>query len=221
MLARVGQRHVVRGGDGVSSIAFAYGFAPSTVWMAPENAQLRELRADGDVLMPGDVVHVPELRPRMERCAMDARHTFRRKGVPALVQVQLYHDGRPRRDEPFELYADGALLARGRTSDEGVLRTYVPNSARAGRLIVGVDRQEMAIEFGGLHPISERSGVQQRLRQLGFYRGPADGAESRALTAAVRAFQRYVGLPVTGTIDAATRDKLAVLHDRPARLSKD
>jgi branched-chain amino acid transport system substrate-binding protein len=48
------------------------------------------------------------------------------------------------------------------------------------------------------------AGLQQLLTDLGFYDGPIDGRYSQATVDAVRAFQRALGVPETGIIDAAT-----------------
>lgn len=54
--------------------------------------------------------------------------------------------------------------------------------------------------------------AQQILDQKGFYQGRAHGRLDAATTAAVKAYQKSVGLKVTGTLDKATVDRL--LEDR-------
>ncbi|KQZ94183.1 peptidoglycan-binding protein [Mesorhizobium sp. Root157] len=55
-------------------------------------------------------------------------------------------------------------------------------------------------------PVVEQ--VQNILKHLGFYTGGADGLAGPATRDAVAAYQRKVGLPVTGTIDNALLDQL-------------
>lgn len=50
--------------------------------------------------------------------------------------------------------------------------------------------------------------IQQRLIDLGYLRGTADGKWGPRSTAAMKSFQELNGLPVTGTIDDATRSVL-------------
>jgi peptidoglycan hydrolase-like protein with peptidoglycan-binding domain len=50
--------------------------------------------------------------------------------------------------------------------------------------------------------------VQERLRTLGFYRGPSNGALDGATEAALERFQSSRRLPATGTLDAPTVDAL-------------
>lgn len=56
--------------------------------------------------------------------------------------------------------------------------------------------------------------VQVLLERAGFAPGPLDGVFGARTSAAVAAFQRHLGLRVTGAVDAATRASL-----RPARPS--
>lgn len=55
------------------------------------------------------------------------------------------------------------------------------------------------------------AGLQVALRAQGLYRGPIDAIAGRHTVAAVRAFQRIHGLPVTGIADARTRRQLGPL----------
>ena len=82
------KRHEVKAGDCVSSIAYQHGFAPETVWRHDENAPLRERRASMYVLMPGDVVVIPDRTAKTEICASGQRHVFRRVGVPEKLRIR-------------------------------------------------------------------------------------------------------------------------------------
>jgi peptidoglycan hydrolase-like protein with peptidoglycan-binding domain len=63
-----------------------------------------------------------------------------------------------------------------------------------------------------LDPVTEVSGVQARLRNLGYGEVPLDGEMGPATIAALCAFQRENGLKVTASADTATQDKLAEKH---------
>ncbi len=52
--------------------------------------------------------------------------------------------------------------------------------------------------------------VQQRLKQLGFDPGPADGLPGAATSSALRAYQRQQGLQVTGHLDNRTQQALGI-----------
>jgi LysM repeat protein len=55
------------------------------------------------------------------------------------------------------------------------------------------------------------AGLQVALRAQGLYRGPIDAISGPATVAAVRAFQRREGIPVTGLANARTRKALGPL----------
>lgn len=57
---------IVKQGDCLSSIANQYGFFLETIWDHGRNAGLREQRRDPDVIMAGERVFVPGIRPREE-----------------------------------------------------------------------------------------------------------------------------------------------------------
>jgi len=57
----------------------------------------------------------------------------------------------------------------------------------------------------------QQAGLQVALRAQGLYRGPIDAIAGPLTVAAVRAFQRSHGLPVTGIADARTRAAMGPL----------
>src|SRR5690242_18133782 len=62
---------------------------------------------------------------------------------------------------------------------------------------------------GGLNP--QIAGLQVALRAQGLYHGPIDAISGPRTVAAVRAFQRIHGLPVTGLVDGRLRNELGPL----------
>ncbi|WP_164015650.1 peptidoglycan-binding domain-containing protein [Pyxidicoccus trucidator] len=212
-------RHRIEQGDSIVKLAQLHGFFPDTLWNHPDNADLKALRKDMNVLAPGDVVVVPELRERVERCPTGKRHTFRRRGVPMLFRVQLFERNEPRKNQSYELEVDGKRYT-GTTDAEGKIELYLPTRAQRGRLVVGGGQLDMEVLFGHMDPITELSGVQKRLANLGFECGAIDGQLHARLAAALRAFQALVGLEPTGEPDDRTRAALADCHDQPGKLAE-
>lgn len=179
----------VRPGDCLQSIADEHGHFWKTIWDHADNADLRRVRKDPMVIQPGDRLTIPPLEAGNESGGTEQRHRFRRKGVPAVLKIQLLRDGEPRADEPWTLELDGNHLD-GSTDDEGRITLTIPPGARRGLLRVGEGEDEtiQAIDLGHLAPHDTVRGVQQRLNNLGFYEGLEDGCWSEAVRHAIDAF---------------------------------
>jgi hypothetical protein len=205
--------HQIAPGDGISSLASQHGFAPETLWEHPANADLKRKRADPNVLLPGDVLVVPDKTPRTEPCATDRRHVFRRIGVPARFEMQLLTPDGPVSGVAYELRVEDKAL-RGQTDSSGLLRQFVPNQARRARLSYEHDGRhyELDIGFGLLDPIDTLRGVQQRLRNLG-YSCDVPGVDGPRTRLAVQLFQLAAQLEPSGERDVPTLTALTRLHD--------
>lgn len=210
--------HVVTAGECITSIAEAHGLFWHTVWEHPRNAALRARRGDPNVLMAGDVVFVPALRVTPVAIATGMRHRYRRRGIPAKLNLTLRVDGLPLADRAWVLTIDGGGRVEGRTDADGKLSAAIPPLARSATLVVGegATRMTYAVALGQIDPVDELSGVQGRLTNLGFPCGAIDGVSSPATRRALRAFQAAVGLEPTGEADAETRRELVRRHDEHA-----
>jgi hypothetical protein len=199
-----------REGDSIPSLAYGAGHFWETVWNDAGNAELRSKRPSPNQLAPGDEVSIPELRSKQESGATEQRHRFKRKGVPSILRLQLKKLGEPRANEKYVLDLDGQLI-EGETDGNGMLEHPIPPDCKGGRLLLKNGAETIPVKIGHLDPVSEVSGVQQRLNNLGY---PAsDGQRIDAKTrAALETFQREHGLDVTGEPDDATRAKLSQLH---------
>ncbi len=196
-------------GDSIDSIAFLHGLAPATIWEAPENAALRALRGDPNVLFPGDRVFVPGLRPGGVSAVTGRRHVFRRRGVPSKFRLQLLKYGQPRANLAYRLEIAGCVHA-GTTSAEGRLEHWVPANAGPGRLILSED-ETYDLFIGHLDPVTEDSGLDARLVNLDYLEnGVPVTPEARA--DALARFQIAADLPPTGRADEATRAALVERH---------
>jgi len=113
--------HTVQDGDCFDSIAMEHGFFPETLWNHGSNDDLREARKDPNVLLPGDIVHIPDLTVGEESGATEKRHRFRRRGVPARLRIVFM---RPKKPEPAE-NTSSAPQENDPSNFEEVPRSYV------------------------------------------------------------------------------------------------
>lgn len=208
------KQYTVKAGDCISSIAFETGFFADTLSELPENANLKQLRKNLNVLQPGDVVFIPDKREKFHEGKTGARHVFRRKGVPARLSLRILRDDAPRANVPYTLTIDGRVMS-GRTGPKGEIDVTISPNAMSGILKVGPpeDLDEYNLDLGHLQPADNIAGVQSRLRNLGFHCEGEDGQLGPVTREAISAFQRKHKLPVTGEMDAAFQAKIAKVHD--------
>lgn len=205
--------HRVKVGEGVSSIAFGYGRFPDTVWNDSENAELQRLRGDMNMLVPGDVVVVHDLRPKVETAPTGESTRFVLKTTPAVLRLQVSIEGEVIADRPYTLTVDG-VPRKGKTDADGVLEQTVPPRAKKAVLRVEGLPDPFDVQIGRIQPIDTLPGVKARLNNLGFVCGEIDGPFDEATRAAIREFEEQSSLPATGDWENATmQQKLREIHD--------
>jgi N-acetylmuramoyl-L-alanine amidase len=201
--------HVVRQGECISSIAGDSGHFWCTIWQDAANAELRRVRQNPNALLPGDRVHVPDIRTKQESGATETRHTFRRRGEPCTLRLRLLEDGQPREGLAYILEVDGEVT-NGIVGAEGIVETRIPPGARQGKLtlLVGETKEVYPLDLGHIDPADTISGAQGRLHCLGYDVGRIDGKLGPSTEAALRDFQNNNELSVTGRLDGATAARL-------------
>lgn len=207
-------KHTVQQGESVISLSDEYGLFANTVWNDPANAELKNDRKDMNVLMPGDILHIPDIREGKVEKLTGVRHVFRRKGIPAIYRLQVFDIEEPRANQQYRLTIDGKLY-EGTTDEQGILEEYVPATSKEGELIIGDDEFKLLIEFGYMDPITEIVGVQKRLNNLGFICGEPTGELDDSTRGALLAFQKRFHLELTGEPDDTTLAELEKVQDAP------
>jgi hypothetical protein len=218
------RKHVVQEGESLTTIAAQYGFADwKAIYQHAGNADLRKLRPNPHVLRPGDVVVVPDPKPREVSLATGKTH---RVVVPRLTtMVNLVVEdakGEPIAGRPFELVAE-PWKHKGTTTGAGAVECEVPGHVDEADLVVWIGEPEKGgryvwqLRIGALYPHNDPTGVRQRLNNLGYFagdqpQGEDDGDAAMLLELAVRAFQEDSGLVPSGELDDETRDKLLEAH---------
>jgi Putative peptidoglycan binding domain/LysM domain len=213
------QKHTVRPGECLSTIAKRYGFVRwQTIYDAGENEAFRSKRPNPHVIYAGDEIVIPDKTPKEETIATGKLHPFQVSTPKLLFRMEMRDETMdPLVDYPFELYVDGALVEKGKTKADGLIEVPLPIGSRAGKLrFLG---EEYQLDFGGLDPVSRVKGIQQRLNNLGYPAGPIDGIVGKKTRAALRTFQAAQKLDATGKIDDPTRKRLLELHDKDSRLT--
>ncbi len=195
----------------MASIGKKYGMSWRTIWNHPQNAELKASRKDPNVLYPGDILFIPMREEKQENGATEERHRFRLKETSTKFRLRLLREGKPRVQMPYVLEIDGKLFS-GKTNDEGWLEHHIPPDAQRGRLILNQGAETFSLRLGCLDPTDKVRGIQQRLKNLGFYGGEVDGIMGPQTKMAITQFQQSQGLRQTGEIDQPTPNALKNYH---------
>jgi hypothetical protein len=213
-------QHEVVSGECMWTLAHDHGCDQDALWSA--NAALKEAGRLPNVLAPGDVVVLPATaEPEREDARTGTRVTIEVKAVLPRARLSFQDaEGKPRAGLGFVARVtteDGTEhVWEGKTDGAGGLDESVPADARTLAVVLAVepDPQAYCFRFGHLDPLATISGIQGRLRNLGYDCGKERGELGPLTRRSLRDFQRERELPSTGKVDDATRSKLEQLYKR-------
>jgi len=214
--------HVTRQGEHIGRLAKQNGLASYlTIWNHAENADLKSLRENPNVLFPGDDVFIPEKETKWYSAATEKRHKYKlhakRLRLRVVVQDQT---GEPVPDQEAILLMDGALDTVQSGADGMIDKPIPATLERAVLLFQGQDppfQGPVEMRVGYLDPIDTESGWVARLNNLGYRAGsteplPTDGTADpdaqKARQSAVEEFQCDNGLTVDGICGPRTQAKI-------------
>jgi len=199
--------YTVAQGDCIYSIASQFGFLWKTIWNHPQNAALQQQRPNPGLLLPGDVVFIPDKTPRIESEPTDQQHVFVKEANKFVLRLQLLdRNHNPRAGLSYVLSIDGTLT-NGTTDGEGRIEVPISPSASQGQLTIQDqgETEKYNLNLGYVNPIDDSTGHQQRLTNLGL----GGGLPPKT---ALMMFQKKNGLPQTGEMDDGTISCLNKIH---------
>lgn len=200
--------HKVAQGDCLLSIAEKNGFFWETLWEHPNNAELKKKRDNPAILLPGDVVFVPEKQIKEVSEPTNQVHKFKVKNSPAKLNLRFLDDSdKPRANLKYVLSIDGQEFT-GVTDGQGAIKVSIPPQAKSGKLIFEEENEEYDLFLGFLDPIDKITGIQARLKGLGFYKAETSGKMDEKTKEAIREYQITLGLEPTGELDDELRNKI-------------
>jgi hypothetical protein len=210
----------IKQGDTMIRIAHAHGFGTwEVIWNDPANEPLRQRRSEPQVLYEGDTVVIPDKATKVVSCSSNAMHRFQLKSPRCFLRICLKDQwGKPYKDEAYEFSAGGRVW-KGRTEPDGIVSVTVPPSTTEGTLKFRPDPDNedafvtCTVMIGHLDPVSEITGVQGRLNNLGFSCGGENGTIGEKTKQALRFFQLYSSHhDPKGELDEPTRQALLERH---------
>lgn len=211
--------YVVKQGEFLSKLAFTMGFDADEVWSHGQNADLKKLRKTGDVLLPGDILYVPEEPKKKLPFTKESDNAYKAKLPTVKVEVVLAGPGgKPLGGEPYVVKGLGDD-AEKTTGDDGKVSLEAPIHLRQIELYLSKRKQTLLVKVGDLDPANEPSGARKRLEHLGYYGPTFSGGDApypttdeAQLAAAIAAFQVAKKIVKTGELDDATVAALVAAH---------
>jgi N-acetylmuramoyl-L-alanine amidase len=209
----MGTNHTIEDGEHLSSIAAKFGFADfKTIWNDPGNEELRQRVADPHVLLPGDVVFIPDTKLGVAQRPTGQTHVFFLKASKLLLQLRVQDfDNQPIANTECVLEIDGQIFNL-RTDGQGNIQQKIARTAVGGTLKLPDLDYEFPVKIGYLNPVDDETGWRARLTNLGYHLGPLDSSDKLLLQYAIEEFQCDHKLKVTGVMDDATKAKLEDEH---------
>lgn len=208
--------YVVRRGDYLLKIAQQMGFDAATVWQDPKNAALRKSRPSMNVLCVGDVLYVPQT-PQREwmPVKVGSANPYVAKVPTVQVAVKFAYEGKPLASEKCtirELPELGTLT----TTSDGTLRFAAPVNLQLATVRFMGPGIVQPLSIGHLDPVSELTGVYQRLSNLAFVLddpGDAGTVDEQSIREPLSAFESAEGLAdATGNLNDDVRAKLKTAY---------
>lgn len=210
-------KHKVKQGEHVTRIICAKGFADSAaVWGLSENKSLRNLRKNFNILMPDDELFVPEREDRVEHKPVDSKYKYVRQTTPLKLRLVVQDaQGVAAAGAPCVISVEGATKKVTAEGDGLAKLDLRPPDENARLKVVTTDGKvelNVPVLIGHLDPVTEVSGQQARLNNLGYRAGDVGKPDTGEFRSAVEEFQCDNGLNVDGKCGPKTQDKLVKVH---------
>lgn len=210
-------KHVVKRGESIATIAGQHGVQdPRALHEHPSNSKLRRQRPDSSLLFPGDEVEIPELRPKSVSCKTGTSAKLEVKLPAKRIRIVLRDlVGQPLSGVEYRLAVGGREFS-GQTAADGLVAADVDARASEGTLSLnGGEPQSIAVD--DLNPMRDVpdegvSGVQARLRNLGYLSVPVDGVLGPLTREAIRDYEKRHGMKETGEISGPLVGRLEREH---------
>lgn len=206
------KKHTVIQGESILTLAHLYGVSWQSIWDHPDNTNLKNKRHEPAVLLPGDLVMIPDKKEMLRSANTHKINKFQYSPKPAPVYISLVltdaDDQILTNTEYIIKYND--TQKEGKTDSNGILNERIP--ADINEVILEVNNTEIILKTGQMDPLDTVAGLQKRLENLGYSPGDIDGDQGEYTKSALSSFQSDNGLEISGEYDDATKGKLKTIY---------
>ncbi len=160
--------YVIRQGDYLSKLAYKFGFDADTVWAEAKNEPLRQIRTSPNILLPGDIVYIPDPvrnSPATHNLSNGTTNTF--VSDPATVTVTLKFGNATFASQSYSVRELPHLTGQTSSAD-GTVTFAIPVTIHTLTITFTESDETFVFHVGHLDPIGTPSGVFQRLQNLGY-----------------------------------------------------
>ncbi len=185
------QPYVVKQGDHLPLLAYRFGFDADAVWNDPANDDLRKQRPDPNLLLPTDVLYIPDQVDKSPVThSLQTGQTNAFVSDPPKVSVVIVFADSDRASQPFTVTELPDLTGLS-TDGDGSATFDVPITLQRVSIVFASDSVTFLVNVGHADPIETLSGVAQRLQNLGYLDPDLDidGLEVDTARAALQALQ--------------------------------
>jgi hypothetical protein len=203
--------HNIVSGQGVDKIAYWAGRLPKTIWSHGNNAKLAGARQGWNVLARNDPIFIPPVQSKSINVRPCYRYFLVRHYMMARFRLRLCAGMQPLSGVPFLLEFQDVAPVEGLMGEGGIIDIEVPAFVEAVKVTFGNPSFTFVLKLESLLPIADDSGVQQRLRNLGF---PFVSDTHPWAAGVIKRAQQSFGQTAMGIISEDLRKALFHVHDR-------
>lgn len=209
--------YVIVPGDTLLRIALLHGVPPSEIWDHEKNSAMKA-RRDPEMLAPGEVLFLPKPKPSSLQVTPRTTQAFSAKVPKAKVYLAFEGATGPLAGEAYEAHGLAQEPIKGSLDGGGKVSFDVPITLERFTLVFPKRHVSHEVWPGFLAPTDTPPGRRQRLLARGHLPIGHDAVDPFVYPtvdterAALRGFQRAMGLEETGSPDTPTEKKLRDLH---------
>ena len=225
--------YVVKQDDTLSAIAKKHKTTAKKIWNHSKNSKLKETRESMDVLLKGDKLWIPPPEQKDEGLKLESVNTLYVDEEHGDIKIVFLKYGKPRKGLQYTPYFEESGISNicSALDADAMALHEVDHDEKTGKISLEpekdseIDIEEYSLRIGWLDPLDYLSGVQARLRNLGYFfdvhkwfpfessRKPYSEDEADLLTKnAIAVFQVENGIEPTGEYNEETKNKLREVH---------